>query len=139
MAQLWIPLVVIIVLAAGGLAVSRLHNIFGNEKSLAYGDTEKTKSKPYNPKILKYEVFGPPGTQAQVSYFDENGDPVHQNVTLPWSLGFPISVTAGIGSIAAQGDTDTIGCRITVDGVVKAENTTTHEVSSFVACLLKAA
>jgi hypothetical protein len=137
--RLWIPLVVIAVLAAGGLAVSRLHGIFGNEKTLTYGDTKNDKGKPYNPKKMKYEVFGPPGTAAQISYFDENGDPVHQDVTLPWSLEFPISAAAGIGSIAAQGDSETIGCRITVDGVVKADNTTTHEVSSFVSCLLKAA
>lgn len=137
--RLWIPLVVVAVLAAGGLAVSRLHGIFGNEKTLSYGDTKNDKGKPYNPKKMKYEVFGPPGTAAQISYFDENGDPVHQNVTLPWSLEFPISAAAGIGSIAAQGDSETIGCRITVDGVVKADNTTTHEVSSFVSCLLKAA
>lgn len=137
--RLWIPLVVIAVLAAGGLAVSRLHGIFGTEQSLTYGDTKNAKSKPYNPKKMKYEIFGPPGTSAQVSYFGENGDPEHQDVTLPWSLEFPISAAAGIGSIAAQGDSDTISCRISIDGVTKAENTTNHEVSSFVSCLLKAA
>jgi hypothetical protein len=137
--RLWIPLVVIAVLAAGGLTVSRLHGIFGSDKPLSYGDTKNDKGKPYNPKHMKYEVFGPPGTTAQISYFDANGDPQHQDVTLPWSLEFPISAAAGIGSIAAQGDSPTIGCRITVDGVVKSENTTTHEVSSFVSCLLKSA
>lgn len=137
--RLWIPLVVVVVLAAGGLAVSRLHGVFGNEKTLSYGDTKNDKGKPYNPKKMKYEVFGPAGTPAQISYFNENGDPQNQDVTLPWSLEFPISAAAGIGSIAAQGESETIGCRITVDGVVKAENTTTHEVSSFVSCLLKAA
>jgi hypothetical protein len=38
----------------------------------------------------------------------------------------------------AQGDTASIGCRITVDGEVKAEKIT-HEVSAFTFCLLKAA
>jgi hypothetical protein len=137
--RLWIPLVVIAVLAGGGLTVSRLHGLFGSEKSLTYGDTKNDKGKPYNPKKMKYEILGPPGTSAQISYFDEEGNPVHTDATLPWSLEFPISAAAGIGSIAAQGDSETIGCRITVDGEVKAENTTTHEVSSFVSCLLKAA
>ncbi|PND54910.1 hypothetical protein CRM90_25445 [Mycobacterium sp. ENV421] len=139
MRRLWIPLVVIAVLAAGGLTVSRLHGIFGSEKTLSYGDTKNEKAKPFNPKHMKYEVFGPPGTPAQVSYFDADANPVHQDVTLPWSLEFPISAAAGIGSIAAQGDSDTIGCRISIDGEVKDEKTTTHEVSSFVSCLLKAA
>jgi hypothetical protein len=137
--RLWIPLVVIAVLAGGGLTVSRLHGLFGSEKSLTYGDTKNDKGKPYNPKKMKYEIFGPPGTSAQISYFDEEGNPVHTDATLPWSLEFPISAAAGIGSIAAQGNSETIGCRITVDGEVKAENTSTHEVSSFVSCLLKAA
>ncbi len=137
--RLWIPLVVVAVLAGGGLTVSRLHGIFGSEKSLSYGDTKSDKGKPYNPKKMKYEIFGPPGTSAQISYFDENGNPVHTDATLPWSLEFPISPAAGIGSIAAQADSDTVGCRISVDGVVKDEKTTTHEVSSFISCLLKAA
>jgi hypothetical protein len=137
--RLWIPLIVVIVLAAGGLAVSRLHGIFGSEKPLSYGDTKKDTGAPYNPKKMKYEVFGTPGTSAQVSYFDVNGDPHHEDVTLPWSTEFPISAAAGIGSIAAQADGDTVGCRISIDGVVKAENTTTHEVSSFTSCLLKGA
>jgi hypothetical protein len=137
--RLWIPLVVIAVLAAGGLTVYRLHGIFGSEKSLSYGDTKNDKGKPYNPKKMKYEIFGPPGTTAQISYFDEEGNPVHTDATLPWSVEFPISAAAGIGSIAAQADSDTIGCRISVDGVVKDEKTTTHEVSSFISCLLKAA
>lgn len=137
--RLWIPFVVVAVLAAGGLTVSRLHGIFGSEKSLSYGDTKNDKGKPFNPKKMKYEIFGPSGTAAQISYFDEEGNPVHTNATLPWSLEFPISAAAGIGSIAAQADSDTIGCRITIDGEIKAEETTTHEVSSFVSCLLKAA
>lgn len=137
--RLWIPLVVIAVLAAGGLTVYRLHGIFGSETTLSYGDTKNDKAKPYNPNMMKYDIFGPPGTAAQVSYFDENGDPQHQDVTLPWSLEFPISGAAGIGSVAAQGDSDTIGCRITVGGIVKTEKTATHESSTFVSCLLKSA
>jgi hypothetical protein len=137
--RLWIPFVVIAVLAGGGLTVYRLHGIFGSEKSLSYGDTKNDKGKTYNPKKMKYEIFGPPGTSAQISYFDEAGNPVHTDTKLPWSLEFPMSAAAGIGSIAAQGDSETIGCRISVDGVVKDEKTVTHEVSSFVSCLLKAA
>jgi len=139
LARLWIPLVAIAVIVAGGMTVSRLHNVFGAEITSPYGDTKSDKGQPYNPKMMKYEIFGPPGTAAQVSYFDENGDPHHEDVTLPWSLEFPISAAAGIGSIAAQAESDTIGCRISIDGVTKAENTTTHEVSSFTSCLLKGA
>ena len=37
--RLWIPLVVLVVIGVGGMTVSRLHGIFGSEKSLSYADT----------------------------------------------------------------------------------------------------
>jgi hypothetical protein len=127
-----------VVIAAGGMTVSRLHGLFGLEKNLTYGDTKKDDSKPYNPQHLRYEVFGPPGTVAVISYFGANGDPQHaQGVSLPWSLEFPIDPATSVGSIAAQGDSDSIGCRILVDGVVKDEKITHHEASSFTSCRLK--
>lgn len=138
--RMWIPLVIVAVLAAGGLAVSRLQGLFGSEESAPYGDTRTDTSKPFEPKILRYEVFGPAGTTADVSFFDGDGEPRFlQGVALPWSLEFPITATAGVGSVAAQGDSETLGCRITVDGEVKSEKVATHEVSTFTSCLLKAA
>jgi Mycobacterium membrane protein len=137
--RLWIPLVVIAVVVAGGWTVSRLHGIFGNEKSLSYGDTGKDEAKPIDPKYLKYEVFGPPGTSADISYFDAEGDPQYiEGVQLPWTLEFPITSATGVGSVAAQGDSDSIGCRLLVDTVVKSEKST-YAVSAFTSCLLKAA
>lgn len=138
--RMWIPLVVLAVIGAGGLTVSQLRGIFGSDTSVSYGDTRTEAARPFNPKHLTYEIFGPPGTVAHISYFDANGDPQFiEEVGLPWSLDFPITATAGIGSIAAQGDSDSIGCRILVDGKVKAEEITRHEASSFVSCILKAA
>jgi Mycobacterium membrane protein len=135
--RLWIPLVVLVVIAVGGLTVSRLHGLFGSAKSPSYADT-KVDNKPYNPQHIKYEVFGPPGTVALISYFDDNGSPQHvDGASLPWSLEFPITAATGIGNVAAQGDNDSIGCRILVDGVVKAEKIT-HEVSAFTSCMLTA-
>jgi hypothetical protein len=43
-----------------------------------------------------------------------------------------------VGNIVAQGDSDSIGCRIVVDGVVKVARIS-HEVNAFTFCLLKAA
>jgi hypothetical protein len=137
--RLWIPLVVLIVVAAGALTVSRLHGIFGSDNSVRYGDTRSDTPKPFNPKHMTYEVTGPPGTVAQISFFDGEGDPkFSQGVSLPWRLEFPISTAGSIGSVAAQGDSDSITCRILVDGVVKAEKTS-NQVSAFASCILKAA
>jgi hypothetical protein len=134
----WIPLVILVVIAAGGLTVSRLHGVFGSEKRTSYADTRIDDAKPYIPKHVTYEVFGPPGTVAEISFFDPNGDPQHVKVQLPWSLEFPITQATTAASIVAQGDSDSIGCRISVDGVVKAEKTT-HEVQAFTYCMLKSA
>ena len=137
--RLWVPLIVLVVIGAGGLTVSRLHGIFGSEKRPSYADTRIDDAKPFNPKHLTYEVFGPPGTVANISYFDANANPRRVNgARLPWSVEFASTEATAVGSIVAQGDSDSIGCRIVVDGEVKAEKIT-HEVSAFTFCLLKAA
>ena len=119
--------------------MSRLHGIFGSEKQLSYSDTRVDNAKPFNPKHLRYEVFGAPGTVADISYFDVNGEPQHlKGAALPWSLDFAITSATAIGNVMAQGDSDSIGCRIFVDDVLKAEKTA-HETSAFIFCLLKSA
>ena len=138
--RLWIPLVILAVLVAGGVTVSRLHGVFGSEKDLSYSDTKKDDTKSASTQHMRYEVFGPPGTTAVISYFGADTNPQHADgVSLPWSLEFPINGATAIGSVAAQGDSDNIGCRILIDGAVKAEKVAYHEVSSFVSCMLKAA
>ena len=123
------------VIGGGALTVSRLHGIFGSEKRPSYAETRVKDAKPFNPKHLRYEVFGPPGTLAHISYFDTNDDPQRVGARLPWSLEFPITAATAVGSVVAQGDSDSISCRIVVDGVVKAEKIT-HEVNAFTFCLL---
>ena len=56
--------------------------------------------------------------------------------SLPWSLNFEITQAAVAGNVVAQGDSDTIGCRIVVDGEVKAQRIS-NEVNAFTFCLLK--
>lgn len=136
---LWIPLVILVVIGVAALTVSRLHGIFGSEKHTSYANSKIEDTLPIDGKHLTYEVFGPPGTVATISYFDVNGDPQGvDGASLPWSLTFATPLPAVIGSVVAQGDGDSIGCRILVDGAVKAERIT-HAVSAFTSCLLKAA
>ncbi len=135
--RLWIPLIILVVIGAGGLTVSRLHNIFGSEKRSTYADSQVNNLKPADPQHLTYEIFGPPGTVAKIGYFDADGDPRRvEEARLPWSLTFAMT-GASVGNIVAQGDSDSLGCRIVVDGVVKAEKIT-HEVNAFTFCMLKA-
>jgi hypothetical protein len=136
--RLWIPLLILAVVGGGGLTVARLHGIFGSEKRPTYADSQINDAKPFDPKHLTYEVFGPPGTVARISYFDANADPKRiEGAHLPWSLTFAMTEATAVGSVVAQGDSDAIGCRIVVDGVLKAEKIT-HETSAFTFCSLKA-
>ncbi len=117
--------------------MGRLHGIFGSEKRPSYADSKIDESRPFDPKQLSYEVFGPSGTVADISYFDVNADPQHvDGAPLPWSLKITTSSPSVVGNVIAQGDSDSIGCRIVVDGVVKAERIT-HGVSAFTFCVLK--
>ena len=76
---------------------------------------------------------------ANISYFDVNAEPQHvTGASLPWSLQFAITEASAVGSVVAQGDSDSIGCRIVVDGEVKAERIS-NQVNAFTSCLLKAA
>jgi hypothetical protein len=128
-----------VVVGAGAFTVSRLHGIFGSEKRPSYTDTKANDTKPFDPKKLTYEVFGPSGTVANISYFDENAEPTYvQGASLPWTLKFDITETAAVGSILAQGDSGSIGCRILVDEEVKEEKVS-NNYNAFTSCLLKAA
>lgn len=136
--RLWIPLLIVAVVAAGGLTVSRLHGIFGSEKRESYADTRIKDTKPFNPKHIRYEIFGPPGTTADISYFDVDGNPVHVNgQPVPWSFDISTTLPSILGNVVAQGNGDMLGCRIVVDGVVKAERVS-HELNAFTYCMLTA-
>jgi hypothetical protein len=135
---LWIPLLIAAVVVAGVMTVTRLHGIFGSEKRESYADTRVKDTKPFNPKHVVYEVFGPPGSTADISYFDVSGQPLHINgQQLPWSFDIATTLPSILANVVAQGDSDTLGCRIVVDGKVRAERVS-HELNAFTYCMLTA-
>jgi hypothetical protein len=139
LSRTWIPLVILAVVIAGGFIVYRVHGYFGSEKRESYADSNLESAKPFNPKRLDYEVFGAPGTVADISYFDVNSDPRRvDGAALPWALHITTTLAAVMGNIVAQGNSDSIGCRITVDGVVKAEHVS-NEVNAYTYCMVKSA
>lgn len=136
--RLWIPLVIVAVVVAGGMTVSRLHGVFGSEKRPSYAESRQQDTKPFNPKHVKYEVFGPTGSMADISYFDANGEPNHiTGIELPWTFDISTTLPSIVGNVVAQGNSDSLGCRIVVDGVVKAERIS-HELNAFTYCVLTA-
>ena len=82
--KVWIPLVLVVVLAVSGLVVSRLHKMFASQDLNANAGAG-IEIVQFNPKILVYDVWGPPGTTAQISYFDPDANVHLITVPLPWS------------------------------------------------------
>jgi len=137
--RVWILLVILVVIGCGGLIVSKIHGIFGAEERPSYVHGQVDDPKAFKPKQMIYEVFGPAGTVADISYFDVNSEPQQvRGARLPWSLTITATAPSVVGSIVAQGDSDSIGCRIVVDGEVKAERMS-NEVNAYTHCLVTGA
>jgi hypothetical protein len=134
----WIPLVLAVVFAVSGLGVVRLHKVFASQDLNANAGAG-IEIVQFNPKIVIYEVFGPAGTTAKISYFDADANTHEIDATpLPWSTTLSTTLPAVSANIMAQGDGDHIGCRITVDGLVREEKNT-DEVNAQTFCLVKSA
>lgn len=135
----WIPLLLVVVIAAGAFAVARVRGIFGSHQLPTYAGSMSDDKRKSDPKHVVYQIFGPPGTVADINYLDDSGTPHQVNgVTLPWSVEIVTTAPAMAGNVLAQGNSDSIGCRITADGEVKMERTT-NAVSAYVYCFVKSA
>jgi hypothetical protein len=135
----WLPIVIILVILIAAFGVYRLHGVFGKTETTRPGSGLANDTKPFNPKTVVYEIYGPPGTVATINYLDLDAQPqIARDVTLPWSLTLTTTAPAASANIVAQGDSDTIGCRITVNGELKDEKTNTG-VNAQTFCLVKSA
>ena len=135
----WVPLLVIAVVLLGFFMVDRLRAVFGKTELTRPGAGLVNDPAPFNPKEVKYEIYGEPGAIATINYLDLDAQPQKAvNVPLPWSLTLTTTAPAASPNIVAQGDGDTISCRITVDGVVKNENRS-DGLNAQTFCLVKSA
>jgi hypothetical protein len=76
---------------------------------------------------------------ADINYLDEQVQPQHLDaVTLPWSFEIVTTLTAVIANVIAQGNGDSIGCRITVNGVVR-DQESAESYHAQTSCLVKSA
>ena len=136
-ARVWIPLVTVVVLAVSGLIVVRLHEVFGSQDLNAAAGAG-IEIVQFNPKIVVYDVFGPPGSTATIDYYDADANTHEVNTVLPWSTTISTTLPAVSANIMAQSDGDQIGCRVTVDGVIRDQKSTDgSNAQTF--CLVKSA
>ena len=138
--RMWILVIIVAVVAIAGFCVERLRGFFGsNNETTRPGSGRANDTKPFNPKRVKYEIFGPAGAVATINYLDLDAHPQEvKNATLPWSLTLTTTAPAASANIVAQGNSDRISCRITVNDEVKDENTT-DGVNAETFCLVKSA
>jgi len=135
--MVWIPLVLVVVLSTSGLVVSRLHKMFASQNLNANAGAG-IEIVQFNPKILVYDVYGPPGTTAQIGYFDPDANVHMVTVPLPWSITLSTTLPTVSASLMALGDGNEIGCRVTVNGIVREEQSA-NGVDAQTYCLVKSA
>jgi hypothetical protein len=133
----WMVIVAIVVVAVAGFAVYRLNRVFGSQDVTSTPNGGANEIVPFNPKHVVMEVFGPPGTTATITYLDVDAQPQKvEGATLPWAYDTTTTQPAVFVNVQAQGDSDSIGCRIKIDDVVKDERTATT-LNAYIYCLDK--
>jgi hypothetical protein len=133
----WMLLIAVAVVAVAGFAVYRLHGAFGSNHKTSTASALSNEIVPFNPKHVVLEVFGPPGTVATINYLDINAQPQRvDDVTLPWTYDTTTTQPAVFVNVVAQGNSDSLGCRITIDDVVKDERQV-NTVNAYAYCLDK--
>ncbi|MCX2715918.1 MmpS family transport accessory protein [Mycolicibacterium sp. J2] len=134
--RVWLPVLMVVAVAIGGVSVSYLRSVFGSDGAVVTPVGSDTAEK-FNPKVVVYEVFGT-GTTATINYMDLQGLPQRTQAALPWTLRLETTIPSVQPNLLAQGDGQSIGCRVTVDDKVKDEKTATG-VNAATYCLVKAA
>jgi hypothetical protein len=134
--RVWLPVLMVVAVAIGVVSVSHLRSVFGSDGAVVTPVGSDTADK-FNPKVVVYEVFGT-GTTATINYMDLQGLPQRTQAALPWTLRLETTIPSVQPNLLAQGDGQSIGCRVTVDDEVKDERTATG-VNAATYCLVKAA
>ena len=134
----WLPLLIVVVVVIGGFAVARVKSFFGAENAGAVTSGRVDDSKPFKPKVVKYEIFGS-ASHANVNYLDLSAEPQRvDGAPLPWMLVLSTTAPSVFPNIVAQSDGDHLGCRITVDDEVK-DQKVSNGVHALTFCLVKSA
>ena len=136
--RLWIVLVIVPVAAIGGLVIYRFHGVFGADQPTTAG-AAGGEIVSRVPKYVTYEIYGPETTSGMVSYVDERAQSREATfVSLPWSLTLTTTQPSVFANVMAQGDSQELGCRITVNGELRDQQQSDgHDAATF--CVVKAA
>ena len=135
--RVWIPLVLIVVLAVSGLVVSRLHKMFASE-DLNANAGEGIEIVQFNPKILVYDVYGSPGPPHRSAISTRTRTCIWSPCRCRGRSRLSTTLPTVSANLMAQTDGDQIGCRVTVNGTVREEQSA-NGVNAQTYCLVKSA
>jgi Mycobacterium membrane protein len=139
MSKLWLPAVVLAVIAIVSYGVNTVRQLNAAITNPASASAIPATVVQINPKNVTYEVFGSLGGGGKVTYADLNSVPIEVTLaSLPWSHSETTMASSASLSLVAQVDGDSVGCRILVNGQVRDEESVSHE-SAAVACTVTAA
>ena len=125
--RLWLPVVVVVVVVVAAFVINVARGVFGSGDRTR-GSGNSFSIAQFNPKHIKYEVFGDLSGWGRVSYWDVGSRPVAVELTmLPWSHTETTVLTTATADITAQVAGPNISCRITIDGQVRSEHTAAGE------------
>ncbi len=83
----WLPLIIIVVVVVAGFSVNRIRGYFGAHPNSQGSSSGLNDIEPFNPKVVKYEIWGEPGAYADINYLDLDAQPQRvDGASLPWSL-----------------------------------------------------
>lgn len=131
------PLVAVIAVGVGAVAMVKVHEFSNPEPVITVN--QPAAPPEFSIKRITYELFGSAGDGGMLVWVDINGHPHQVNLTtLPWTHTEATTLTVVSGSISAQVHGGSLGCRLRVNGVVRAEQSDTQQ-DAHVFCLVKSA
>ena len=133
----WMVLVAVAVVAVAGFAVYRLNGIFGSADVTSTPSGAANEIVPFNPKHVLMEVLRAAGDRCD-HHLHGRECPTAARRRRRAALGVRHDhhPTRGVRQRLAQGDSDSIGCRIKIDDAVKDERSVNTR-SAFTYCLDK--
>ncbi len=73
--RFWVPVLVVVVIVLGVFMVDRLRGVFGKTELTRPGAGLANDPEPFNPKEVRYEIFGQPGATATINFLDLDAQP----------------------------------------------------------------
>ena len=137
LARVWMPLVAVVALCLGAVLMWKVHEFSAPPPVTTVLGPQAVPE--FTPKRVTYELSGSIGEGGMLVWADVDGHPHRVDITtLPWSHTETTTLTVVSGSISAQVHGGQVGCRLRVNGVVRAEQSDTHQ-DAHVFCLVKSA